>query len=151
MKTTRIIYSSMLLAFSSLSLATEPLESSREIAVKNRIEEIRVSMVNSQVELDKLKSELSSLRRIGDAEFFRLKLDDKGFIDKDKFRVLPLMENPKELQEAIIQNNKTSKPQETNFPFSLFIISVTTYFSLGLFIDKYVKAQAKKQEEKENL
>lgn len=147
MKTRKIIYALTLLVFSSLSHAEASLESESVIAAKSRIEELRVSMINSQVELDKLKSELAALHRAGDAEFFRIKLDKQEIFDIDNFRFLPIIENPKKLQEAIIQNNKTSKPQETNFPFSLFIIAVTTYFSLGLFIDKYVLARAKKQGE----
>lgn len=147
MKTIRIIYALMLLAFSSLSFADESLESSKEIAVKNRIEEIRVSMVNSQVELDKLKSELSSLRRIGDAEFFRLKLETNENLYKENFRILPLIENPEKLKEEKPHKGQAPKfkQEDVSFLFPLLMIAVFGYFFLGLFIDKYLIAQAKKQ------
>lgn len=153
MKTTKIIYALMLLAFSSLSFADESLEPSKEIAVKNRIEELRVSMINSQVELDKLKSDLAALRRAGDSEFFRIKLDKQETFVRDNFRALPMIENPEKLKD---QNNPKGqspkyKPEEVSHLFGLLMIAVFGYLLLGLFVDKYVKAQAVKQEEKENL
>ncbi|RMN04353.1 hypothetical protein [Pseudomonas savastanoi] len=148
MKKIKIIYALTLLAFSSLSLANEPLEFSREIAVKNRIEEIRVSMINSQVELDKLKSELAALRRAGDAEFFRIKLAKNEIFDKDNFRVLPLIENTEKLKENKIYNRYVPyrKSKGGTQLFTLLIISVSAFFLVGLIINK-----SKEQDEKVGL
>lgn len=144
----------MLLAFSSLSFADESLEPSKEIAVKNRIEELRVSMINSQVELDKLKSDLAALRRAGDSEFFRIKLEKQETFVKDNFLSLPMIENPEELKAE--NNHKGQAPkyklEEVSHLFILLMIAVFGYLLLGLFIDKHVLAESKKQKEnKESL
>lgn len=178
MKTTKIIYALALLAFSSLSLADEPLQSSREIAVKNRIEEIRisminsqveydkflndelrVSMINSQVELDRLRTELAGLiltenvNHASNADFFRLKLETNENLYKGNFRILPFIENPEKLKEEKPYKGHAPKikQEEVNFLFPLLMIAVFGYFFLGLFIDKYAVEKAKRQEEKESL
>ena len=172
MKTIKIIYALTLLAFSSLSLADGTLESSREIAVKNRIEEIRisminsqveydrflndelrVSMINSQVELDRLRTELAGLiltenvKHASNADFFRLKLETNENLYKDNFRILPLIENPEKLKEEKPYKGQAPKfkQEDVSFLFPLLMIAVFGYFFLGLFIDKYLIAQAKKQ------
>lgn len=159
MKTTKIIYALTLLAFSSLSHAEASLESESVIAAKNRIEELRVSMINSQVELDKLKSELAALRRAGDAEFFRIKLEKQETFDIDNFRVLPLIENT-EIKKRKIQDKHQSKTRrhqnkkqdEMNFPFEIFLIAGIAFGLFISFIENHDKEKLKDQEKnKENL
>ncbi|MGN7442021.1 hypothetical protein [Pseudomonas lactis] len=154
MKTITIIYALTLLAFSSLSLADEPLESESVIAAKNRIEELGVSMINSQVELDKLKSDLAALRRAGDSEFFRIKLDKQETFVKDNFRALPMIENPEKLKDETNHKGQAPKykPEEVSHLFGLLMIAAFGYLLLGLFIDKHVLTESKKQKEnKESL
>lgn len=178
MKTKKIIYALTLLSFSSLSLANEPLESSREIAVKNRIEEIRisminsqveydrflndelrVSMINSQVELDKLRTELAALghtengNHTSNSDFFRIKLESNEKSYKDNFHIIPLIENPEKLKQEKVYKGSASKikKEEVSFLFPLLIIAVFGYLFLGLYIDRYLITKTKKQLEKVGL
>ena len=141
MKISKIVYAFIILAFSSLSQAGEFLESSRETTVKNRIEEIRVSMINSQVELDKLKSELSTLRHSANAEFFRIKLEKQETFDKDTLKVLPMI-NDEELNYKIFNHYIAyERPTEETPLFFFLVLSVSGFFLLGLVIHRFGKSK----------
>lgn len=151
MKITNIMYALTLLALSSLSHAEENLESSRETTVKNRIEEIRVSMINSQVELDKLKSELAALRRAGDAEFFRIKLEKQERFDKDTLNVLPMIEDEELNYKTFNHYVAYRKPTEDTQLFTILIFFVCGYFLLGLTINMMKSVKTKENKEKVSI
>ncbi|WP_135004411.1 hypothetical protein [Pseudomonas amygdali] len=151
MKTTKIIYALTLLAFSSLSHAEASLESESVIAAKNRIEELRVSMINSQVELDKLKSDLAVLRRAGDAEFFRIKLDKQETFNKDTLNVLPMIEDEELNFKTFNHYVAYRKPTEDTQLFTILIFSVCGFFLLGLTINKMKLGKTTENKEKVSL
>ncbi|KOP59459.1 hypothetical protein OX90_11290 [Pseudomonas coronafaciens pv. porri] len=108
-------------------------------------------MINSQVELDKLKSDLAALRRAGDAEYFRIKLEKQERFDKDTLNVLPMIEDEELNYKNFNHYVAYRKPTEDTHLFTILIFSVCGFFLLGLTINKMKLGKTKENKEKESL
>ncbi|KWS79711.1 hypothetical protein AL052_25360 [Pseudomonas amygdali pv. eriobotryae] len=108
-------------------------------------------MINSQVELDKLKSDLAVLRRAGDAEFFRIKLDKQETFNKDTLNVLPMIEDEELNFKTFNHYVAYRKPTEDTQLFTILIFSVCGFFLLGLTINKMKLGKTTENKEKVSL
>lgn len=110
------------------------------------IDNMRKNIISAQVELDRKQSELADFKRNSKVDFFKIKFENQGIMDKEDFRLIPLIENPEKLMSHEDYNSDIYIPDENesegndSSDFIKFLISaLLAYFITSLLFDRKTK------------
>lgn len=144
---TKVLLPVIAVVFSGLIQASEMQDIDTMHHLQANIDNMRKSIISAQVELDRKQSELADFKKNSKVDFFKIKFENHGILDKEDFRLIPLIENPEKLISHEDYNSETYVPDEKNesegndlSDFIKFIISaLLAYFITSLLFDGKTK------------